>query len=69
MRSCNLEDGEGRCTANDGLPCDACEKRFDAEASYWRNRWHSASPEERDPDGYARYMVDAGRGHLVRGAW
>jgi hypothetical protein len=66
LSSCNYEDGEGRCTADDGFPCEACEERTADEAAYWLGQWRAASPAEKDPAKYERDMVDAGRGEQVR---
>jgi hypothetical protein len=47
-------------------PCSAC-RRYAAESERMaRREWLSASPAERDPAGYARDMIDGGRGHLLR---
>lgn len=54
------------CDANDGEPCESCELSFQEESAYWAKYWRTASPEERDPEGYRRDMIDAGRGHLIK---
>lgn len=65
--TCNAADREELgCNANDGFPCDACEKRTADEAAYWLGQWRVASPAEKDPAKYERDMVDAGRGEQVR---
>jgi len=66
---CNL-DSDG-CTGGidpDTLepgPCDECREWAEAEMRRSRREWAVASPEERDPEGYRRDMIDAGRGHLL----
>lgn len=62
---CNLEDGEGRCTADDGFPCAACEQRQELEYLHYRTLYDMAPLSERDPDRYRSEMLDAGRGHLL----
>ncbi len=61
-----LEDGEPCLVMRtDGEFCAACARWHELEAGYWRRQWAVASPAERDPAGYRRDMIDAGRGHLV----
>ena len=71
--SCNLDDGEGRCTGGeDGEPCEACAQHFAAEAAYHRALYDAASPLERlavargvrveELEEYEDEMRDAGRG-------
>lgn len=66
MTACNRDDREGRCDADDGLPCGECQATFAAEAAYWRGEWKVAPLSEWDPAKYRAEMRDAGRGHLVK---
>ena len=63
---CNFDDNEGRCTVNDGFPCEACMKLQAEKQAYWYSKWKVAPLSERDPEAYRQSMIDAGRGHLVR---
>lgn len=70
--ACNYDDNEGRCTADttnddNGDRCVLCEAEYQEEARYWLGKWNAALPSERDPEGYRQSMIDAGRGHLVKG--
>jgi hypothetical protein len=59
-------DAGGLDDNGDPIPCLDCQASYrDSHAEAWRE-WQAASPEERDPEGYRRDMVDAGRGHLLR---
>jgi hypothetical protein len=44
-QSCNAD--EGRCTANDGEPCDDCVRELAALADYYRAEYNAASTLER----------------------
>jgi len=59
--ACNVDDNEGRCTANDGEPCDACAADIAADAAYYGAQFRAATTLEKDPARYAREMKDAGR--------
>lgn len=61
VTTCNADDREGRCDADDGLPCSACEAQREADMRYWFGWWQVASPEEKDPDKYREEMREAGR--------
>ena len=48
MSTCNAADREELgCDANDGFPCDACEKASRDEAAYWLGEWNRATYEEK----------------------
>lgn len=49
----------------DGEPCSSCVKWSDEAHAYFRREWEVASPADRDPEGYRRDMIDAGRGRLL----
>lgn len=59
--ACTADEGHPCDGGPDGSPCASCQ----AEHDYWRGRWATASPEDRDARGYERNMRDAGRGHLL----
>lgn len=61
---CNADLGHP-CDADDGEPCPRCVEWLREGEREARREWAVASPAERDPVGYARDMVDAGRGHLL----
>jgi hypothetical protein len=60
---CNA-DLDHPCDADDGEPCQACCEEHD----YWR-RYFAGMPREymRTQSEIDAELVDAGRGHLVRG--
>jgi hypothetical protein len=58
---CNLDDNEGVCTADDGEPCAACAASLERDMAHYYRLWRAASPEERDPERYARELREAGR--------
>jgi hypothetical protein len=63
MSECNAD--VGGCTAGvdeDGEPgqCPRCVAEELAAHAEYRREWESSSPAERDPERYAREMLDAG---------
>lgn len=65
--TCTLScEGVPREDPETGEPCAACTAELEREMAYHRRQYAAASPAERDPEGYARDMRDAGRGHLLR---
>ncbi len=61
---CNADEGRP-CDTDDGEPCPACAKWLAESEAYARRSWEVASPQERDPKGYAQSMRECGRGHLL----
>ncbi len=61
---CNA-DLDHPCDALDGEPCPKCAEWHAQEMRYWARQWAAASPAEKDPEGYRRDMIEAGRGHLL----
>lgn len=47
-------------------PCARCLASMEAARRDALRSWATASPQERDPVGYRRDMIDGGRGHLLR---
>lgn len=61
-------DGEKNCSEGvDGEWCLACITAWQRDYSYWKAQWDAATDAERDPEKYRESMIDAGRGHLVKG--
>ena len=63
--TCNRDDNDGRCNADDGLPCADCERRLDLETAQWLREFRVAPLSERNPDEYRRQLRESGRGRLV----
>jgi hypothetical protein len=61
---CTADEGHP-CDADDGEPCPGCVAFLAASEADARRSWEVASPQERDPKGYAQSMRDCGRGHLL----
>lgn len=60
--TCNSEDREGRCDANDGEPCDACVKARADEMLHWLRAWNVATYEEKyGREAYEAQLREAGR--------
>jgi len=61
-RSC---DGRPCSDPETDEPCAQCSAAMDEALREAWAEYAAASPAERDPVGYARDMVDGGRGHLL----
>jgi hypothetical protein len=60
--NCNADVGH-RCDVNDGEPCERCAQ-YEAEVMAAARREYPQYVAERN---YRQDMIDAGRGHLLRG--
>jgi hypothetical protein len=49
-----------------GEQCTKCAACSDYWMRIYESEYRAASPAERDPEGYRRDMIEAGRGHLLR---
>ncbi len=68
--TCNNEDREGRCDADDGEPCADCKAVRQAEHDHFRALWDVASPAEKDPERYERDLRESGRAsNLFPDSW
>lgn len=63
--NCNVDLDHPCDGGEDGAPCESCAEYIRQEEAYWKRQWVVASPAERDPEGYRRDMIEAGRGHLL----